>query len=336
MGASNVDVLLISGSGRSGSTLLLRILGSADGYCAIGELNNIWGKSLLKNQLCGCGQPFNQCPFWRAVMDEAFGGMEHVDAQQLLDLRNATVRAKHLPLHMFPPLQSATFRTQVRDYSQTLERIYAAIKTVSGCDVIVDSSKSPGHAFVVAGIPSLRGRIIHMVRDSRATTFSWTRKKKRQDVSNATEYMLPRGHLEMAMQWNLKHICTPLAARKFDGYGVCRYEDFAARPRHTVQRLLGTLELDDAGLGQFVSDREVLLRDDHCLWGNPDRFNRGKVVIKSDDEWQTRMPALKKAQVTLLTLPWLIKYRYLRGDARTQHAPTEDMVPAMAGVDQTE
>src|SRR5262245_25734123 len=71
-------VLLIVGSGRSGSTLFERALGGVAGVAALGELVHMWDRAVRDDELCACGQPFGSCPFWSAVGERAFGGWDGV------------------------------------------------------------------------------------------------------------------------------------------------------------------------------------------------------------------------------------------------------------------
>ena len=73
-----MKVLYIAGVGRSGSTLLERMLGAVPGAVNTGELNAIFSRVSQQDQRCGCGEPFSECPFWREVGAEAFGGWEAV------------------------------------------------------------------------------------------------------------------------------------------------------------------------------------------------------------------------------------------------------------------
>ena len=57
-------VLLIGGTGRSGSTLLDRLLGELPGFAAVGEVRYTWSEALADNRYCGCGARFLDCPFW--------------------------------------------------------------------------------------------------------------------------------------------------------------------------------------------------------------------------------------------------------------------------------
>jgi hypothetical protein len=62
-----VKVLYIGGFGRSGSTLVERILGQLPGFCSAGEIVFLWQRGLIENQLCGRGATFSECDFWTRV-----------------------------------------------------------------------------------------------------------------------------------------------------------------------------------------------------------------------------------------------------------------------------
>jgi hypothetical protein len=97
-----------------------------------------------------------------------------------------------------------------------------------------------------------------------------------------------------------------------------RYEDFAVRPRHTVQRILSLL--NEGAAAPFADDHTVVLAPHHTLSGNPDRFKSGAVRIRPDDEWRRLMPGWDLSLVTAATLPYLLRHRYpvaaRRGDHR--------------------
>ena len=78
MATTGVPVLFIGGLGRSGSTLVDRVLGQTPGVCSVGELVFLWERGLLANERCGCGEPFDGCPFWKEVGVRAFGDAARV------------------------------------------------------------------------------------------------------------------------------------------------------------------------------------------------------------------------------------------------------------------
>src|SRR4029078_5765586 len=80
-------VLFIAGWGRSGSTLLDRILGQVPGVFSAGELRHIWQRGVGEDRLCGCGEPFASCSVWRKVSEISFGGWEELDLDEVQSLR---------------------------------------------------------------------------------------------------------------------------------------------------------------------------------------------------------------------------------------------------------
>ena len=131
-------VLLIAGSGRSGSTMLANLLGSAPGVFSGGEVRYLFERGLRDNRLCGCGVPFRDCPTWRAVLDRAAGSPEALDAAGL-----AAAAARWGRIRRFPRLVVASpgrLPAGLGGYAGLVDRLYRAIPAVTGASLIVDSS----------------------------------------------------------------------------------------------------------------------------------------------------------------------------------------------------
>src|SRR3712207_3677864 len=92
-------VLYIGSTRRSVSTLLDRMLGQIPGFLSVGELHYVWSRSFLQNQRCGCAQPFYSCEFWNAVGSEAFGGLDKVPADAILEVKRSVDRHRCIPHH---------------------------------------------------------------------------------------------------------------------------------------------------------------------------------------------------------------------------------------------
>jgi len=90
-------IVFIGGYARTGSTLLDRLLGEIDGFASFGELRHVWRRCFIDNQLCGCGRPFRECPFWTAAVDEAFGGFGGVDPEAVDAARRAVDSFWNIP-----------------------------------------------------------------------------------------------------------------------------------------------------------------------------------------------------------------------------------------------
>ena len=140
-------VLYIGGLGRSGSTLLERMLGQVDGVVAVGEIVHLIERGLVGDEDCGCGLPFHQCPFWTDVGAKAFGGWDGVVGRDWLALKERVDRNRFIPLMVVAILPA--YRRDLLHHTERLQRLYEAIAEVSGADVIVDSSKHASTAFML-------------------------------------------------------------------------------------------------------------------------------------------------------------------------------------------
>src|SRR5215471_1503195 len=69
-------VVYLGGLGRSGSTLVERLLGELPGVCAVGEVVHLWERGVVEGERCGCGLAFADCGFWAKVGQAAFGGWD--------------------------------------------------------------------------------------------------------------------------------------------------------------------------------------------------------------------------------------------------------------------
>jgi hypothetical protein len=296
-------VLFISGSGRSGTTLLDRLLGLAPQTFSGGELRFMWERNLLENRPCGCGALFRACEHWNAVMDEAFGGMDRVPLAEIRGLQKQVDRYRCLHWLM-QPVRPAAFTRALRDYSYYLAQFYRAVQTVTGRSLIVDSSKDPPQALIMASSNAFDVRVIHLVRDSRATAFSWLRRKQSR-MASGRMLMQIRPVTTSARRWWYHNLASEMIRPKVDAYYRMRYEDFVASPDRELGRMASTLSVPIVPIG-----REVVLPVQHQTTGNPIRFDHGPTTIAADNEWTSKMSAKDFAVVTSMTAPLLLRYGY--------------------------
>ena len=135
-----VRVVFIAGYARCGSTLLERMLGQIDGFESFGELRHVWFRSFHDNQLCGCGLPFHECPFWTKVVDRAFGGFDRVDAESIWRNKRWVDNPVSTP-RILTGGWTRAYRRRMAAYVRPLRALYTAIQEVSGAEYLVDSSK---------------------------------------------------------------------------------------------------------------------------------------------------------------------------------------------------
>jgi hypothetical protein len=314
--AGPVRVLFIGGLGRSGSTLLDRMLDRLDDVCSVGELVHLWQRGLAENNRCGCGQRFRDCQFWCRVGEQAFGGWDALDVEEVLALKGAVDRNRYVPLMVLPALWPP-YRARLRRYLDLLERLYQAIRQVSGRPLLVDASKHASHAFLVRRLRGLDLRLVHLVRDSRGVAFSWTKLMRRAEVVDGDALMATDTPLRMGaryVSYNLLfHLLPRLGVRRL----LLRYESLVGDPAGELTRVLDHAGRPpaDGELG-FVGDGWVELGPSHALAGNPMRFRSGRVPLRVDEEWRGQLRRRHRLLTMVSTWPLLLRYGYLRGGGR--------------------
>jgi hypothetical protein len=311
-----VRVLYLAGSGRSGSTLVTTILGQLDGAFAAGELRYLWQRGVRENRPCGCGVPFADCPFWSEVM----AGLVPVGELPATAGRVAAGLATRLRLRALPRLLRRHRRGEpVVDHhpdDAVLAALYRAIARAlpvaadGAAPVIVDSSKLPPYGAFLDGLPDLRLRILHLVRDPRATAFSW-RRRRRLDGAADDRLMSRPPVWKAALLWRVWNDATVRlwGRRHPERYLRVRYEDFVADPVATLRRITDFAGLPP-GESPFTADGAVRLAPTHSVAGNPARHRVGAVPITDDSEWRTALSPRAYAVATVLTWPVLRRFGY--------------------------
>jgi hypothetical protein len=304
-------VLYVGGLGRSGSTLLDRMLGELPGVTSAGELVHLWQRGVVEDHLCGCGEAFSGCPFWTKVGAEAFGGWGAAEVDEAIRLQRLVDRNRYTPL-LASPVVPASFAGRLERYVELLGRLYAGISSVAGGAVVVDSSKHASTAYVLRRVASIRLHVIHLVRDARGIAYSWTKVVRRPEVPDREVLMHRHAPWRTAARfdsWNLLLHGLPLA-------GVptmqLRYEDLVTDPRGQLARIVRFAGLGCDGALDFVEDGAVRLGTPHSVSGNPMRFEAGRIPVRVDDEWRRRLPPGERAKVTAIAWPLLTAYGYIR------------------------
>ncbi|WP_420847070.1 sulfotransferase [Nonomuraea basaltis] len=310
-----VPVLFIAGLGRSGSTLISRTVGAVHGFCSVGELFLLWEHGVRRNEMCGCGVRFLDCDFWRSVGKEAFGGWDNVDIDEVLELHNSIVRTRYVPLLILPQAVPS-FQCKLKRYTEIMSSVYQAIRTVSGCDIVVDSSKTPAAAYMIRHVPDIDLRIVHLVRSSYGVCYSHTKIVRNPNYGNG--FMRRQTPTRTAIEWMCLNLTLDALGFLGEPRMLLRYEDFIARPRTNLQRMItfagepmGTEELP------FHGENHVQLPRSHSIAGNPMRNRTGLEPLAVDNAWRTELPQRTKRIITALTGMGLARYKYPPFDRNT-------------------
>jgi hypothetical protein len=306
-GSGGSRVCLIGATGRSGSTLVSRVLGSLPGTVSVGELCWVWTYGVLRNRPCGCGETFLDCPFWTGVGKRAYGGWDRVDADHANSLRRSVTRNGRIPELLSRPVGG--FAGEVAEYVDLLAPLYAAITAESGGAVIIDNSKQPEVALLARRTPGVDLRVLHLVRRSHGVAFSWTKHVRRSD--KAGREMLRKPPTRTSAAWLLDNALFELIGRTGTPRLQLRYEDFVASPLARTREVADWLGLDVPGDQlPFEGESAVRLAGDHSVWGNPMRLETGLVPLRPDEAWRDGLAPAARRAVTAITWPGLLRYRY--------------------------
>ena len=302
-------VLYLGGLGRSGTTLVERLLGELPSVCALGEIVHLWQRDIRDNERCGCGARFAACTFWKRVGERAFGHWGNVDVERVRALRDVVERTRHIPRlagAQLPPAQLA----DVREYAGFYTRVYSAAAAVSGAQVVVDSSKHSALAHVLRWADDLDLRVVHVVRDARGVAYSWTKTVARPEADGGDE-MTRYSPGRSALLWNAHNAAFGLLARRGVPVHRIRYEQLLTDPRAALRALAEYAGVPVTGADlAFLGDGYADLRVGHSAAGNPMRFSVGRLPLRRDDAWVHALPSGQRRLVGAVCAPMLRAYGY--------------------------
>ena len=327
-----VRVLMITGSARSGSTILDIVLGNHPHIESVGEVMDLirtgWisRESLrgidpmrLRRPICTCGKrldvlyvdtPDEACPFWSRVRGEWVERTDPESIETYPKLQNDFELKRRWPRLLYEKRrQSASFRS----YAELTRAFFESIRAVSGKPIIVDSTKSPVRAFAHSLVPGIDLYVVHLVRDGRGVITS-RRKTFKKDIPagimwDHEGYPMWRTvvrwiGLNLAAEW----VCTRLGPKKTMRL---RYEDFVADPKGALERIGSLIQLDLTDVADAASSGQPM-QAGHNVGGNRTKKS-GTITLRPDaQEWRTALSPAEK-RLSWMLMGWLLRrYGYKR------------------------
>lgn len=322
-------ILYIGALGRSGSTVLERLVATFPGHVAVGEVVHLWERGLKDDDLCGCGAAFSACPFWGEVGERAYGGFGRLSADGVIALKRQVDRNRFLPYLLADGRAPAAYRDALARYGAVLEPLYAAIADVSGAGTIIDSSKHPSYAYVLHRAAGHDLRLVHLVRDARGVANSVRKVVVRPETGDRHAEMERLGTFTVGGRWLSHNTAFHLLAREVPTVFL-RYEDFARFPEAALREIAGLTGVADidahlAAMRAGTLPQPVV----HSVAGNPIRLASGPVQVRLDEAWRSDLPRAERAKLATLTWPLRAAYRVrpdsgLAVDGDDADTPTEN------------
>ncbi len=284
---------MVVGAQRTGSTLLATMLGMVRNATVVGELRLVW-QSIEEGRPCACLRKSAECQVWSSVVDEVFDTpkLSGVSIAELSRLNREVLRQRSLPQMLTGRLASSLEPLVV-----ATQRLYPALARVHGVPVLVDSSKSPAFFGFVRALDVVDLRAVHLVRDVRGVIDSWSKTKSwERDGWSEELHAKPVG--KAVTEWLAMNAGAELARVS----PRMKFEKVMDAPSAHLSRLVAL-----AGLSSVPSDADwplvdgaLVVRDNHAIGGNVDRFDTGPVTLRAEEGWRLRLdPAIQKKYAPL-------------------------------------
>ncbi len=294
MGTARIKVAFIAGTGKSGSTLLGKLLGQIDGFADVGELINIdW--QFERDDKCGCGDRVRTCDYWTKAVANSIGTIDRLDRT-----RWHRLKTRYLPVLLVPG--AGRF---LRQYFEQLHDLIVASAQEAGARVIVDSSKSAFYGAVLAQFPDIKVYTVHLLRDVRGSEGSMHRLK-----SEGSGKWVNRNTWWNSVRWMIVNLLTEFAAiLSHTHYIRVRYEDLVTDPTKTLAEIAKALGEPQEQLN-FMSGNTAQLGKTHTIAGSAVRFKQGSMALVLDERWKESLPEENRAVVERLTRWFRRRYGY--------------------------
>ena len=223
---SRRKIVAISGSGRTGSTLLSLLLTQHSSVFNLGQLRDLWS-ARLADAPCTCGLPLSSCPVYAPVVREVFGDAPSEALHEMRQSMKAFFADAARARDWSAPRRTASLAQRHAAFLGRLEAVLDAVQAASGATYFVDASKSPEMALALSLLPQSDTFVLNLVRDPRAIAVSWH--KRRGGALAGWEF-------SRIWAWR-QRVLTDWSRGLGGQFMQVRYEDFATTPCATVERI---------------------------------------------------------------------------------------------------
>lgn len=302
-------IIYIAGYGRSGSTLLERILGSHENIVGTGELSMLLPLLDKQDFRCSCGESLGKCSFWSDVIDNL--GDTYRDARQNRNLQ--------LKFEAFPAIGRYLLGHHSREKEKYKKLVQKIVDAVGGKELppqvkyIVDSSKTSHKEFfrpiALSKFTSLNVKMIHLVRDGRGCMWSLIKGSNRK-MEKGVVPNVPFATFRAAMGWFFANIAAHVFQSLHPSKNYCRikYEDLTENYLTVLTKLEDFLDVNfDKQMDMLKNQQEIPLL--HQVGGNRLKF-RKKIVLRQDIQWKTKLRKRQQLIFWLLDWPLALIYNY--------------------------
>ena len=270
---------------HSGSTLIAALLGCHKDISTVGE----FGTDFPKYLLCSCGKEFANCNFWREIKEIAHKKGINVEIGNLginLGLRSNVSLWYELYFHLFP----IKFIDKIRDkffniflpkfHNHSTEAIEKSLKIIDiildkdNSRVFLDTTKNPFQVRFLSKHPRVDLKIIYLIRDGRAVTWSLINKEKWSLKKSVDTWLWSNR--------NIERVCSNYINDKTSIF-MLKLEDFCNNPEEKIKQLL-----DFIGVSPNIDIKGTREAGLHII-GNSMRLKFSGKIRRPDESWKENL-----------------------------------------------
>ena len=130
-----------------------------------------------------------------------------------------------------------------------------------------------------------------------------------------------RGPLRASVYYTVSNVAAEALWARHPRYRLLRYEDFVERPGETLLAIAELLD-EKLAIDEVLEDRRFTVRSLHSAWGNPNRFEHGRIELADDQRWRSDLGRAECLQLAWLNWPLMRRYGYLASRRRARLAPS--------------
>lgn len=257
-------IIYIMGAGRSGTTLLSRMLGSLSGLINAGEALKYLHNHDFQNRNipCGCGKTIAECEYWRNVFKN-------------LNLENISEKNRILQAGSFFKLLPGIDKNKktVMDIAGDYKFFLSIFSNDDS--IIVDASKSPSIALILRKQSDYPVTILHLIRNPIDVIASW---------GEPNEYLKKKSFTTAYLTW-LSRNTRAIILKVFYPTVVIDFQDLLKNPRNIFKKIGLETKVNEI----FIDQDNIRLTEQHSIAGNPAKLSSGSTRLKQNRKELNRL-----------------------------------------------
>jgi len=282
-----VKIVYVLGRSHIGSAYIEHAIAQKSGIVHLGEVQ-LWPICHADDHMCSCGKAKTECSFWVPVIE----GLENPEKTERAFLR--TMKRSYLTSPLLPGFLKKLLFPGV---SKHLLEFYDRIRSTSGRDVMLDSSRNPAYGASLSQTPGLNVVFIHVVRHPLSEVYAC--KRQRMESSEAAFPNAGKSLARVALEWSITNLlCEFAKIRNPLKSSYLRYENLADPSSQDM--VLHQVELAKGG-----EDHPPL---SHMMSDNSGITSWDEEEFAFEDEWKTGLSWFEKLFYGALTYPLFAFY----------------------------